>query len=180
MTPPARAKGFTLVELLVTLTILGVLLGLAAPSMQAAVLGHRLSAYANGFVAAAQLARSEAIKRGVPVTLCPTANRTSCATSGTWAQGWMVACPQDGGTPGMCGTVGTTLLVIHATEAVAGDYRFTGSSNALVFQPSGVGATAATLTLCRATPSPGAQERVLTVTATGRVGVRTERTGTCT
>lgn len=157
-------RGFTLIELMVAVAILAILAALAAPSFNEAILSNKLTSYANNFVASSTLARSEAIKRNSSVTLCRTINGLTCASSGGWQQGWIVL----GGT-----------TVIQHQQALSTDYRLTGNVYSIDFQPIGAGATAATLTLCRATPSPGAQERVIAISATGRASVSTTRIGTC-
>lgn len=89
---------FTLIEMMVTVAIAGVLLAIAIPSFSAVVSNGRLSGRANEMVAAISFARSEAIKRGRPVTLCRSANAGSgaesgwiCATGGGgWENGWFV------------------------------------------------------------------------------------------
>lgn len=164
--PPARhpMAGFTLIELMVTLTVIAVLGMVAVPSFNQAFLSNRLTGYANSFAASATYARSEAIKRNTTVTLCSSGDGAACASSGGWQQGWIVL-------------AGTTVLQKQA--ALASGYHFTGDNSSIVFQPTGVGATDSTLVLCRATPSAGNQERQLRVTATGRVNITKTTLGTC-
>lgn len=158
------SRGFTMIELLITVAILAILLSVAAPSFNEAILSNKLAAFANNFVASAQLARSEAVKRNTAVTLCRSADGTTCASSGSWEQGWIVM-------------QGTT--IIQRQQALGSGFLMTGSAYTLLFQSSGVGSTSTTITLCRATPSVGSQERVIGITATGRTSVSTTRTGLC-
>ena len=74
---------------------------------------------------------------------------------------------------------GTTVLQ-HEYAAPSGfKLSATGNVATLSFQPIGVGATPATLTVCRATPTVGAEERVVTIDATGRAWVQITRNGAC-
>lgn len=157
-------RGFTLIELMVTVAIVATLTMVAAPSFNEAILSNKLASFANNFVASAQLARSEAIKRNATVTLCRSADATTCAATGGWQQGWIV----------MSGT-----SVIQQQAALSSDYLLTGDVYSVSFQSSGAGATSATLKLCRSTPSAGSQEREIKISVTGRTSVSTTRTGTC-
>ena len=83
--------GFTLWELLCTLSIAGILLGLAVPSFHAFVLDSRRTSDVNGFVLAVQVARSEAIKRGETVVLCQTFDGLQCGNDELgYGSGWLV------------------------------------------------------------------------------------------
>lgn len=93
-----KHSAFTLIELMVTIAVAGVLLAIAVPSFSEVVSNNRLSARANEMVSAIAFARSEAMKRGRPVSLCRSTNSGSgaetgwsCATgSGGWETGWVV------------------------------------------------------------------------------------------
>jgi type IV fimbrial biogenesis protein FimT len=85
-----RARGFTIVELLVTVGIVGVLAGIAAPSMRDLVASNRLKTHNSTLETSLMLARTEAIKRQLRVVVCKSADQASCAGSGDWQQGWIV------------------------------------------------------------------------------------------
>ncbi len=160
------------------MTILIVLTLVAAPSFNDAMLSNRLASVANSFSASAQLARSEAIKRNSAVRLCRSSTGTGCASSGTWQQGWIVFHDANND-----GAVGSGEAILQVQQAAPADYHFTttstGTSYNLKFQAIGGTADSATLLLCRATPSAGRQERVISVSATGRTSVTTTRAGSC-
>lgn len=63
-------QGFTLLELLITIAVLGILLGIAVPSFQSSLTNSRLTTAANDLVGALQAARSEAIKRNATHQFC--------------------------------------------------------------------------------------------------------------
>jgi len=71
----ARAqRGFTLMELLVVLAIVGVIMGLAVPNFGLYIRNSRLTGAANDLLGSMTLARTEAIKRQVPVAVCATSD----------------------------------------------------------------------------------------------------------
>ena len=70
----AKQAGFTLIELMFTIVVLAVLLGIGVPNFRDFVRNSRLTSAANDLLTDVNLARSEAVKRRVPVTLCKSAN----------------------------------------------------------------------------------------------------------
>ena len=85
-------RGFTIVEILIGLLIGGILLTLAVPSFRDYLDNNRAITISNSFIAAIHLARSEAIKRGDFVSVCPASDSsfTSCGGAGQWQNGWII------------------------------------------------------------------------------------------
>lgn len=80
-----------MIELLVTLTVAGILLAIALPSFSSFVQNTRLATEANTLAFDMNLARSEAVKLDVPIQVCASSDGATC--SGTWNNGWIVMCP---------------------------------------------------------------------------------------
>ena len=172
-----RSRGFTLVELMVVLSIVAILVGLAAPQFGTMLLRSRLSAHANDAVSSALLARGEAIKRNAPVSMCVSTDGAACGGS-SWEQGYLVMCrTTDNST---CDEAGPSTLVLRYNRAMPGGWKMTeaASLTRVVFQPTGVGATPGAWTICRATPV-GGERRQVRVSSTGRPSVTKEVSTDC-
>ena len=84
---PRGWAGFTLVELMVTLGAAGILLALAVPAFLGLLERNRLETSASQMLGSLMLARSEALKRNLPVVVCKSADGAACIASGGWEQG---------------------------------------------------------------------------------------------
>ncbi len=143
-----RQSGFTLLELLVTLLIVGVLLSLGVPSFNTMIQNNRLSTTANDISIALNLARSESIKRGVQINVTQ--------AGGGWTNGSTVEL-----------TDGTDLRVFPGSS---GSITITGSVTQIGYMPTGMATTAATFSICDSSRS-GETGRRITVNITGRISI---------
>jgi type IV fimbrial biogenesis protein FimT len=86
-----KPAGFTLVELLITIVVLSILLGLAVPAFRSFMQNDQQFVQQNNLVLSLNAARSEAIKNDLTggVQVCSSTDGATC-TGTPWAQGWIV------------------------------------------------------------------------------------------
>jgi type IV fimbrial biogenesis protein FimT len=165
-----RNTGFTLIELMVAVALGAIILTLGVPSFQETIRNNRLATQTNDFISGLNLARSEAVKRGVRVTLCKSTDGLICTNSGGYEQGWIVFVdPNNNATV----DAGEQLIRSHDAIPTSTGITLTGNSNVADYvsytgdgmskQTSGA-FQAGTLTLCK---TPKARQIILN--ATGRV-----------
>lgn len=80
-------RGFTLIELMVVVTIAGVLAAFALPSFHQTLVSNRIRSTATELHLSLLAARSEAVKRSADVNVVP--------NSSSWLNGWKVIVPSD-------------------------------------------------------------------------------------
>ena len=163
-------RGFTLMELMITVAIMAIVLAVGIPGFQALLRENRLAAQTNAFLTALNLARSEAIKRGRRVTLCKSADGATCATDGGYQQGWIVFVdPNDNA------VVDGGEAILRVEAALVGNPTLTGNSTVQSYvsyvgdgmsRLVGGGFQAGTLTLCAAPKA-----RLIIINSVGRARV---------
>jgi len=158
--PYRRNHGFTMIELMVTLAVFGILVAVGVPSFNNFLVNSRTSAVANDITSAVNLARSEAVKRGAPVTVCPSENNTECV--GTWTDGWIV----------MVNNTSEVLRVWRA-PAEGASINQTGTANSAIrFGALGQRVSAATQLDIEVSGCRGNRARQLDVGPAGRISVQ--------
>jgi type IV fimbrial biogenesis protein FimT len=83
-------RGFTLIELMITVSLVAILLSVAIPSFREVIQNNRAASQANALLAAFNLARAEAVKRGEQVRVCPSSDQATCSGGSDWTVGWIV------------------------------------------------------------------------------------------
>lgn len=169
-TRAARMAGITLIELLVTLAIAALVVGLGAPSFLRLLARHAVAAQAEELQDAVRVGRTEAMRRSGPVVLCRTEATSAghCAGSGGDWQTWILFADTD-----RSGTfdAGDSMLRSHL-EASA---RMTVTSDAasIRFEATGIAHSDAGNTTIVLTPKEGdrVQQRQVCVNTRGEVAV---------
>jgi len=122
-----RQKGFTLIEVVIAIAILGILATLLAPGFRDVIRSNRLTSAANSFLSALNLARSEAVKLNAPVVICksdvdntPSGQAPRCATGGGFEQGWVVFVDADNDAE-----IDTDEVVLRVQNALSGETELT-------------------------------------------------------
>lgn len=177
-----RARGFTLIELAVTLSILAVVAALAVPSLESFMSNSRFKTHANALQSSLLMARSESIKRRMRVVACKSADQETCTTSGGWEQGWIVFVDTNDSA-----SVDAGEGIIGKVPALSGAFQLRGGGNVddyVSFTSSGAARISGSetfqsgvLLLC---PAGGGEARQLELFATGRVASSKTNVTTCT
>ena len=166
--------GLTLIELMVTIAIAAILLAIAVPNLRSLFINNRLVTTANNFVASLNTARSEAIRRGVAVSL-----KKNSTTSGDWGSaGWTMFVDSNGN--GSLDSGETTLKIENALPSPLTLYANNNFLNYIRFTPSGQSNNSGTFVICydgMLQQGGDARSRAIIVNATGRVRVAQDSNG---
>jgi type IV fimbrial biogenesis protein FimT len=164
-----RSAGFTLIELMVTLTVIGISLVFAAPNLVAFIQNYRITTQTNNLLADLQLARNNSVAQGVPVSVCASTDGATCVGT-DWSVGRIVFTDANGN-----GAVDvTTDAILRVTEAVATGSTIIATNlttaGRIQFRPSGLASGVigggASFKLCDS--RTGAFGRTISIAPTGR------------
>ena len=162
-----RQQGFSLIELLMGLTITGIVLSLVSPALAALTEANHREEAANSLVAGLRSARSEAIMRSQTVMIH--------AIDGDWSQGWRIIVDvngkghEDSSNPLLVERRSGTRVPIFGNQYVRTSIRFSNLG-----EPLHNGFQAGTLHVC-AVREPISQHQVV-LASNGRVSLRSQKT----
>lgn len=186
--PPPRTstrlvRGFTLVEMMVTITIAVILLALGVPSMKSMIERNAISNQVNAFIGSVIVARAEAIKRNASVVVCrsnnaETSSTPSCTTSGTdWKSGWIVFLDRDDN-KNFDASKGDVLVRVQGNFSNSGGIE-QNSFGKLQFRNTGVLGSGWTSFAFNTVTLTSSQQRRVCVSSTGRTRLIDNSTDTC-
>ena len=134
-----KQTGFTLIELMVTLVVLGILLGIGIPSFNSVIESNKLRSVTHSLNSATQLARSEALDRRTDAAVCrANAAFTACDFDADWSNGWLVATQQ-----GTDFETAADVTVVRVWEAVG--LVVSGATDGFIFDQTGRATESGTL-----------------------------------
>jgi len=156
--------GVTLVELLISVAVLGILLGVAAPSFSGLIARTQLVRHVNALSRTLYLARETAVYDERSVVVCK-GNHGRCHHDQSWSDGWFAFTDRDHDR-----RHDSDEPVLLVQQPLTDDTRIAlhafGSTNYIVYRPSGLTRTNGTFTLCEAD-----RRQALVYSKTGRVRV---------
>jgi type IV fimbrial biogenesis protein FimT len=167
---PARSRqaGLTLVELMITLTIVVIIASLALPSFINLIKDNRRTVIVNELLSSALFARAEAAKRGQPVSLCArtSTSGTACADTPTWDYGWMVFVDPNGNGNATAGNILRQYVSPYGGDIKVRSNTLGATTGYVVMRPFNQGGTQASLLVCDTRGA--AKARVVCIESNGR------------
>lgn len=131
----SKVSGFTLIELMVTIAILAITVTIAIPSFQNVIASNQLQEGRERLRMAIQTAKGEAVARNQTVSLCPSADGSTCGGSGDWDENWLVVVDNNnsGGV-----NIASTLRVFEAPDSGEVTVVHTGGFDYIRFEANGI------------------------------------------
>jgi len=166
--------GFTLIELMVTISVAAILLSIAIPGFKQLSTRNRITTYTNDFIASINYARSEAVRLGSPVSICKSSDGTSC--SGSWSDGWIIFKNPAGHNPA---SVDSTNQILKKHEGLTSGYTLAGNASVaadITFGADGGANHTGVLAVCHDSSTTGARAVIVT-RLRPRVGTDTDNDG---
>ncbi|MEO9089061.1 MAG: GspH/FimT family pseudopilin [Rhodanobacter sp.] len=161
-----RSKGFTLVELMVTIAVVAILLAIALPSFRTAIQRNRVAAASNDLLASISYARTTAIYRHQLVSMCPSSTGSSCTSAGqAYEPGWIVYTYPAGAASANKAYAATSATLLRAIDSHAGVSINATETGIITFGLQGElrPATALVFLTCSRTGNSGTGDSTVTV-----------------
>ena len=166
-----RVRGYSLYEILMTLTLVAVIVGLGLPSYSGVVARNRQHVEINALFHAIHVARKESIMRRRVVTICPSVDGQACNPGRDWSSGWIMFENTDKDPPPRRDP-GEPLLQVHE---VGDNVRITANRLAFTLRATRKRATNGTFVVCDSAGKITPKALVISYTGRPRVTTKTTR-----
>ncbi|MDM0091011.1 MULTISPECIES: Tfp pilus assembly protein FimT/FimU [unclassified Variovorax] len=179
---PGAVTGFTAIELMVVLAIVAILMVVAVPSFSLLIQRNRLATQTNAFIGDLQFTRAEAIKQGLPVTICASSDGSTCLGTTTWGTGWIVFADPDNSKTRDATKVAEALLRRQAPWPGSDTFTASNSIAAITYSRDGfaLGLTGTITLAMRTNPANAQTTRCVTLSLVGRPQVVSPNGSNCT
>ena len=170
-----KHNGLTLIELLITVVILGIMASIAVPNYSAFVRDSQRTAAYNSLAGTINLARLEAIKRSRVVVLCASSGANSCQldANANWNDGWLVFVDSNGD-----GVLDAGETILKREAAGANGLTITSSLGSLIsLAPRGRLRNQGSVVICDNGVNETAMALNLWVTGLGRIATDSDGDG---
>ena len=164
--------GFTLINLMTTLAVAGIALGIGVPALKNLSASAQQTAEINTFVRHLQLTRSYAVKTGQNHVLCPSADGIGCLGSSQWDQGYILF--EDLDRDGTRGADEHLLRAYRSTSGIEIAMQSTSGRSQVTYRQDGF-SVGSNLTLTFCDPEKGVSPKAVILSNTGRARVSTTR-----
>ena len=162
---------------MVAVSIVAILLAVGVPSYKSVTTANRISSEVNGLLGDLQLARSQAIKQGQPVTVCVSRDGATCTGGAAWSNGWIVFSDPNGNA---AADVGEAVLRVQKTFTSTDTFNASNNVTAVSFNREGIAVGVLNGALIKLQDASGtnAWTRCLSVTRVGLVWTQMHGTTT--
>lgn len=167
-TKKIRPLGYTMMELLVAILLGTILIVIAVPNYQQFIRNNQAVTLTTDFTDSLAYARTEAIKRGTPVSVCAASSTAlvACGGSGNWSNGWIIFIDS-----AISGTVTGAANILKTHDPLAAGTSITTGQAFINYAPTGfVNAGTGTFTIA-APGCVGNNGSLITIIASGRADV---------
>ncbi len=166
------ARGLTLVELVLVVALLGILTVVAEPGFQSLQQRIQMRAEATRLLAALNLARSEAVRRNVPVSLCPSSYAVSASLEcgGDYSAGWIIFSNPDRSPAVNAGSLVQAYPPMHPQLQLSNRSGTLLADELITFLPDGSAGRNRTLMICsRVRPQLASWSLVMNIVGRSRL-----------
>lgn len=163
-----KAQGFTLLELMVVVSMVSILIAIAVPAFTSTIERSRQSTAVSDIARAIDIARNEAVSRVTTVELCASSDGNTCSGSAAWESGFLVRSV-------------SASEVFQVWEEIPGGITVKAVNFAddakVRFSPEGLVDAAGTFVICGNAGASGASAVVLNISGLGRLAVDDDDSG---